>query len=447
MTTSFVPVLPDGDWIDSPEVVDAYRWDRSGWRPAGRPHGLVVARTVADVQELLRQASDAGVPVVPRGAGSGLAGGASATDGSIILELSRMNRILEIAPADRLAVVEPGVVTADLDRAAGAVGLRYAPDPASVAISTIGGNIATNAGGLRCAKYGATRESVLGLDVVLADGALIHTGRRTVKGVAGYDLTSLFVGSEGTLGVVVGATVKLRPLPSTVVTLGASFESIDTAAAAAAAIGTLDVEPAMAELLDSATLAAVADHLGRRVEGGAYLLLQTDGPAAHLEAEAVAAVLRKSAISVEIATDDARAEQLVELRRSALPALERLGRVFIEDVSVPRSRLAEMIRTVADIAARTDTAIYTFAHAADGTVHPLVVTPFADEGDERALTAAGEIFAAALRLGGTVTGEHGVGALKRRWLEEEVGPGVTALHHTISHALDPKGILNPGKAI
>ncbi|MDV6271197.1 FAD-binding oxidoreductase [Rhodococcus globerulus] len=447
MTASFVPVLPEGDWIDTPEIVDAHRWDRSGWRPAGQPRGLVVARSVADVQALLRQASDAGIPVVPRGAGSGLAGGAAATDGSVILDLSRMNRILEIVPRDRLAVVEPGVVTADLDHAAGAVGLRYAPDPASVAISTIGGNIATNAGGLRCAKYGATRESVLGLDVVLADGRLIHTGRRTVKGVAGYDLTSLFVGSEGTLGVVVGATVKLRPLPSTVVTLGASFESVDEAAAAAAAVGALDVEPAMAELLDSATLGAVADHLGRVVDGGAYLLVQTDGSSARHEAEVIAEVLRQKAISVEVAADDARAEQLIELRRSALPALERLGRVFIEDVSVPRSQLAEMIRAVADIAARTETSIYTFAHAADGTVHPLVVTPFGDEQDERALAAADEIFSAALRLGGTVTGEHGIGALKRRWLDREVGPDVAGLHQAIRRTLDAKGILNPGKAV
>ncbi|MEY9841028.1 FAD-binding oxidoreductase [Streptacidiphilus sp. EB103A] len=449
--------LPDGEFSTDPDVIAAHRLDRSGWLPKGLPAGVAFAASVADVQALLRHAQSAATPVVVRGAGTGLSGGAAATDGSIVLDLSRMNRIREISAEDQLAVAEPGVITADLDRAAAARGLRYAPDPASAAISTIGGNIATNAGGLRCAKYGVTRDSVLGLDVVLADGEMISTGRRTVKGVAGYDLTSLFVGSEGTLGVVVAATLKLRPLPAATATLAAYFDDITSAAAAVTAITAAGLQPAVAELLDSATLAAIEEAFGPAVNetssggagaiAGAFLLVQTDGSAAEAEAEQIYQVLLRHATSVSRADGAAEAERLLEVRRRALPALERRGRVLIEDVAVPRTRLAEAVAEIQEISRTFAVPVFTMAHAADGNLHPIIVVDRDRELDQDVWAAADAIFTMALRLGGTLTGEHGIGVLKRRWLVDELGERNLALQRQLRSVFDPGGILNPGKAV
>jgi len=429
--------------------LEAHRLDRSGHDPGGRPRAVVFAETVDDVVDVLRTAHADGTPVVPRGAGTGLAGGAAATDGSVVLDLSRMNRIVELLPPDELAVVEPGVVTADLDRAAAAHGLRYAPDPASAAISTIGGNIATNAGGLRCAKYGVTRESVLGLDVVLADGRRIATGRRTVKGVTGYDLSGLFVGSEGTLGVIVGATLRLRPIPPRTATLAAFFPDVRAAAAASAAITAARLQPSVAELLDTACLDAIDAVRGTafRSRGGAFLLVQTDGWGAAEEMAAVRAVVAPLAVDLDVTDDPAATEELLAVRRAALPALERRGRVLVEDVVVPRSRLADAVTAIAEIGRRTGVPIATMAHAGDGNLHPiLVTTPGAPIG-EPVQAAAGEVFETALRLGGTLTGEHGVGLLKRRWLAQELGEDVRALQRAIKAVLDPRSVLNPGKKL
>ncbi|MFC4034823.1 FAD-binding oxidoreductase [Streptomyces polygonati] len=443
------PVLPDGVFSTDPATVDAHRLDRSGWVPEGQPLGVALAESVADVRAVLRHAHATGTPVVVRGAGTGLSGGAGATDGSIVLDLSRMNRITEISAADQLAVVQPGVITADLDRAAGAYGLRYAPDPASAAISTIGGNIATNAGGLRCAKYGVTRDSVLSLDVVLADGDLVTTGHRTVKDVTGYDLTGLFTGSEGTLGVIVGATVKLRPRPARTATLAAYFDDVASAAAAVTAIGAAGVQPAVAELLDAATLAAVEDANGRRPDrpAGAFLLVQTDGPAAEAEAADVHAVLGAHTARVAAAGDEAEGERLLAVRRQALPALERRGRVLIEDVAVPRSRLAEAVEEIQRISQETAVPVFTLAHAADGNLHPIVVVERDRELDEDVWAAADAIFTMALALGGTLTGEHGIGVLKRKWLGADLGERNLALQRRLRAVFDPTGILNPGKAV
>jgi glycolate oxidase len=357
-----------------------------------------------------------------------------------------MNRVLELSVDDQLAVVEPGVITAELDRAAGKHGLRYAPDPASAAISTIGGNIATNAGGLRCAKYGVTRDSVLGLEAVLADGTVVTTGRRTVKGVTGYDLTALLTGSEGTLAVITSATLRLRPVPVATATVAAWFDSFEAAAEASYAIGRAGVVPALAELLDGPVLRAVDPALGER--GAALLLVQCDGAGASIEAEQVARVLAPTASSVETTTDPVEAESLLAARRLALPALERLGRPLIEDIAVPRSRLAEAVREIRVISARHDVPVYTLAHAADGNLHPIIVVdPALDRLPDAAWEAAGEIFALALRLGGTLTGEHGVGVLKRQWVADELGPTAHALQRRLKEAFDPRGILNPGKTL
>ncbi|MFG2029905.1 FAD-binding oxidoreductase [Streptomyces sp. NPDC048825] len=427
-----------------------YATDRSGSHPYGLPLAVVHAANADHVRTTLRHAHALRVPVVPRGAGTGLSGGANAGVGTVVLDLSRMNRILDLDPHDQIAVVEPGVITAELDRAAGEFGLRYAPDPASAAISTVGGNIATNAGGLRCAKYGVTRDAVLGLDAVLADGTPVRTGRRTVKGVTGYDLTALLTGSEGTLAVITAATVRLRPVPEATATVAAYFDTFAEGAEAMAELTAARLEPSMAELLDGPVLRAVDEARGTdlRSRGGALLLLQCDGRSAAAEAELAVRLLRDRAASVETTSEPVEAERLLAARRLALPSLERLGRVLIEDIAVPRSQLAAAVREITVIAGRHDVRIFTFAHAADGNLHPiLVLDPASQDIPDAAWQAAGDIFTAALRLGGTLTGEHGVGTLKRRWLADELGPEQHALQQRIKAAFDPHHILNPGKAL
>lgn len=423
--------------------------DRSGLLAIGEPSEIVLARDVAHVQDTLRRASRESIPVVTRGAGSGLAGGAVAGAGSIVLDVSALDRILEIDPVDGTARVEPGVVTADLDRAAREHGLFFAPDPGSVGISTVGGNIATNAGGLRGAKYGVTSDAVLSLDVVLADGSIVHVGRPTIKGVAGYDLAGLFVGSEGTLGVIVGATVRLLPVPVQTATASAFFATLEDAADAVAAIAVSGARPAVLEILDGATLSAIdaAEGTGLRALGDALLIAQTDGFGAAEELDAVVTAIASRVTRLEQTSDPIETERLLSARRRALPSIERRGRVLIEDIAVPRRRLAEAIREIRAIAGSHGVEAFVFGHAGDGNLHPLLLAGGAP-GDpippETAL-AADEIFALALRLGGTVTAEHGVGLLKREWAGRELGERVRALHADVKALLDPAGILNPGK--
>jgi glycolate oxidase len=435
-------------WSDDASLLQARRLDRSGVEPHGRPVAVVFPRDPEQVQRVLRGAASTRTPVVARGAGTALTGASTAGAGVIVLDLSRMDRIRDIRPDDGVAVVEPGVITADLDRAAARHGLRYAPDPASLEISTIGGNIATNAGGLRCAKYGVTRDAVLGLDVVLADGRLISTGRATLKGVAGYDLTGLFVGSEGTLGVIVGATLRLRPLPEVTTTFAAAYADVTAAAAASVALATARIQPVLAELLDEATLDAVDAAHGTDLcrAGSALLIVQIDG--GDREAARAAEVLGRDATDLRGTTDEGETAVLLAARRGALPAIERLGRPLIEDIAVPRSRLAEAVGETAVIARRYDVPICTLAHAGDGNLHPIIVAGRTGEPLSAAVTAAAdEIFEMALRLGGTVTGEHGVGVLKRAWLRREVGPDNHDLQQHLKSLFDPHGILNPGKAL
>lgn len=433
--------------IDADRLAEV-RVDRSGWLPQGGPSATVRVTSTEDISRVLAWANEQGVAVVARGAGSGLAGGATAGQGTVVLDLGGLNRILQIDPVDQLAVVEPGVITADLDRAAAPFGLRYAPDPGSVEYSTIGGNIATNAGGLRAAKYGVTRDSVLGLQVVLADGSVVDTGGRTIKGVSGYDLTSLFVGSEGTLGIIARATLRLRPIPTRTATLSAFFGSIADAASAVTALTAARIEPSVLEIIDGATLAAIdaAEGTDFSVRGAAFLLLQTDGYGAADEMAAAVQVLTPLARSLE-RTDDAReAERLTRARRLALPSIERLGRVLIEDIAVPRSRLGEAVQQVGVIAARHGVRIFVFGHAADGNLHPILLLD-GDTVSDAEQAAAEQIFALALALGGTLTGEHGIGVLKRPWLRDELGDVSHDLQLRIKDLLDPRGILNPGKAV
>lgn len=445
--------LAAGVLTTDPALLEAARADRSGWVAAGSPRAIVNARSVEHVQATLRAASEFRVPVVPRGAGTGLAGGANGTDGSLVLDVSGMNRILEISAEDQLAVVEPGVVNSDLNAALEPFGLFFAPDPASKAISTVGGNIATNAGGLLCAKYGVTREAVLGLTVVLADGRVIRTGHRTVKGVTGYDLTALFVGSEGTLGVIVEATVRVQPIPpGEPVTLGGLFPDVHAAAAASARITAAQLQPAVMELLDASALERIAAYLGReRIEeafgasaGAAYLLVQFDGATAAADAAAAGRVLAETGGTVRVAADAEEGERLLALRRAFHPALASDGEVLIEDVAVPRSRMPEMFAAIERISEKYGIPIPTVAHAGDGNLHPNFVY-LGDEVPAAVWDAAGDLFRTAIELGGTLTGEHGVGVLKRRWLADEVGPDSYELQVKLKSVFDPLGILNPGK--
>ncbi|GAB4098472.1 FAD-linked oxidase C-terminal domain-containing protein [Sinomonas halotolerans] len=425
--------------------------DQSPHREGIEAVAVVFAECVEDVQSTVRACAAAKVPVVARGAGSGLSGGAAAVPGCVVLNLERMDRIVEIRPEDEVAVVEPGVVNADLNAAAAPYGLMYAPDPASYTFATIGGNIATNAGGLRCAKYGVTRESVLGLDVVLADGTLVRTGRSTFKGVAGYDLTGLMVGSEGTLGIVVGATVRLRYLPVDVQTIAAFYPDFPSAAAGVLAVGRARVQPSIMELMDAGSIADVDSLQGSDLasRGSALLLVQTDGYGAAAEAEVVRAVLAESGAVVS-AEDPEEAERLVFLRRTSrgigADDAFRVG----EDVAVPRSRLVEYAREVERIAAAQGVNLKIVAHAGDGNLHPSFwvdpAAPGAEEAVARLDAALDESIEVALTMGGTITGEHGIGSFKLRWLPLEQSARVRALQQGIKDAFDPAGILNPGKA-
>ena len=424
--------------------------DKSGHDSRSLPLALVAARSIDDVRATLRLATEYGIAVVPRGAGTGLAGGAIASAGEVVLSTLAMNRILEVSVADELAVVEPGILNGDLNAALAGYGLWFTPDPASRAISTVGGNIATNAGGLLCAKYGVTRESVLGLAVVLADGRLLRLGHRSVKGVTGLDLTALMIGSEGTLGVIVEATVRLRPLPTgPVATVGAWFEDVVIAAAACAAINAAGIRPAALELMDAAALTAIDAYLGESLSarGNTFLLVQTDGAGGADEAEAALEVIRRYGGDAELTTDPVEGERLFAIRRAFHPALEARGTVLIEDIAVPRSALPQIFAEIALIGDRYGMSIPTVAHAGDGNLHPnFVYTPTADGSvPEVVWTAAGELFAAALRLGGTLTGEHGVGLLKRAWLRDELGDDQLALQRQVKQLFDPQGLLNPGK--
>jgi len=449
-----------GDRVDTTEAArHEARADKSGHAASGLPLAVVRAQSVDDVQQTLRIASDTRTPVVTRGAGTGLAGGANAGAGEIALSVRDMDRILEVRPDDLLAVVEPGILNGDLNAALAEHGLWWAPDPASRAISTVGGNIATGAGGLLCAKYGVVRDAVLGVDLVLADGRLLQLGHRTVKGVTGLDLTSLVIGSEGTLGVVVGATLKLRRLvPGTVCTVAATFPDVRAAATASAAVTASGVQPSIMELMDAASLRAVHDLLGldEPTPGAAQLTIQTDGPAADAEADAIAATLRAAGGTVAVTHDRAEGERLLAIRRSMHPAMERLGTSLIEDVSVPRSALPAMFDEIARVEREHGLTIPTVAHAGDGNLHPnfLFSSAGSETGHEDDGTidvppaiwaAADDLFRAALRLGGTLTGEHGIGVLKRRWLADELGDDQWELQRQIARVFDPHGILNPGK--
>jgi len=445
-----VASLPEGVVATTPEALEKYRQDWAHDPDAGMPCAAVRAEVAEHVQTAVRWAASHGIPVVPRGAGSGLSGGASAVEGGLVVSLERMTAI-EIDPAARCAVVEPGAFNASVKKAAAEHGLWYPPDPSSFEICSIGGNVATNAGGLCCVKYGVTTDYVLGLDVVLADGRLITLGGKRVKDVAGLSLLKLFVGSEGTLGIVTRATLRLIPAQLAPSTLVASFDTVRAAADAVVAMGRV-VRASMVELMDKPTVNQVEDFAPMGLDRDrALLLVQSDAPQGAREAEM--AVIERScvdagAVDVFVTHDPAEGESFVRARRLAFPAAEAAGSLLLEDVGVAVPLLPDLVARVEEIGVERGVDVVCVAHAGDGNTHPIVMYDAADAGSTaRARAAFEDILAAAISLGGTITGEHGVGRLKRDALPAMLGPDVMELNQRIKDALDPDGLLNPGAVL
>jgi glycolate dehydrogenase FAD-linked subunit len=435
--------------VTDADVIEGYRRDQASWVEAGVPLALVRPGSVDEVRELARWATRHRIALVPRGAGTGVAGGANAIDGCVVVSFERMRAIREINAAAPYAIVQPGVLNVELKQAAEQQGLWYPPDPSSYEISTLGGNVATNAGGLCCVKYGVTGDYVLGLEAVLADGSVFRSGGLCRKDVAGFDLTRLLVGSEGTLALITELTLRLRRRPRAPSTLVATFASLEAAGNAVFAI-VRAVEASLLELMDRAALAAVERfaHLGIHPDAAAMLVAQTDSGDPN-ELELMRRACEDAGAELVYVTDDAEEGRLLlKARRLAYPALESLGAVVIDDVSVPLPRLPEMLRRIDAAAAQADVMVATVAHAGDGNLHPLIVFDRQDESAKaRAMRVFDQLLADAIELGGTISGEHGVGTLKAGYLSRQLGETSLALHHGIKRAFDPLGILNPGKVL
>jgi len=432
--------------ITDAEITLSYSKDQAPFA-AHEPAAIVLlAKSTEEVAKAVAYANAHNIPVVPRGAGSGLSGGANATSSSLVISLEKMNKIIELDTTNLIARVEAGVINLDLDKAAEEHGLAYLPDPASRDWSTIGGNAATNAGGMCCVKYGVTSAHVRALTVVMADGQIIQLGSATKKAVTTLDLTRLMIGSEGTLGIITELVVGLAVRPATPATIIATFPSIKNAAAAAAAL--LRFKPSMLEIIDQTTLKAVeAWHpLGFEV-AGSVLLMQLDENQDRAD-EVLELCKGFEMIDGAASTEAADAAEFIRVRKLAYPALERLGATLLDDVAVPISKIAELVERVEALATKYNLTIGIFGHAGDGNMHPTIVHDHGDlDAEKRAIAAFGEIVEIAQSLGGTASGEHGIGAIKQNFAAQELSPAVIELQRSIKKAFDPKGILNPGKKL
>lgn len=415
------------------------------------PDAVIAPRNTKEVADIVKICNEHRIPIVPRGSGTNLCAGTCPVEGGIVLIFKHMNKILEIDEENLTVTVQPGVITLDLIKAVEEKGLFYPPDPSSMKISTIGGNINENSGGLRGLKYGVTRDYVMALEVVLANGEVIRTGGKLAKDVAGYDFTRLFVGSEGTLGIITEATLKLIPLPETKQTMLALYQDLEAAARSVSKIIANKIIPTTLEFLDQPTLEVVEDYarIGLPTDVKAVLLIEQDGPHEVVERDMkrIAEICQEEEATVQIARSEAEADALRTARRSALSALARLKpTTILEDATVPRSEIAKMVKAINEIAAKYHVKICTFGHAGDGNLHPTCPTDVRDRDEmERVEKAFEEIFAKAIELGGTITGEHGVGAMKAPYLEWKVGKAGIEAMKAVKQALDPNGIMNPGK--
>ena len=446
-------VLAPEQVVTTPEELVCYGFDAAADAVPGMPVAVVFPRSTAEVAAVVRIAATYRRPVYTRGAGTNLSGGSTPVDGGLVLCMLEMDGIVEIDAVNLTATVQPGVIIKDLDEACGKVGLMYPPDPGSVAVATMGGSVAECSGGLRGLKYGVTKDYVMGLEVVLADGRVLRSGGKTVKNVTGYDLVQLMVGSEGTLGVITEITVKLRPRPEAVRSMLAYFDDQRVAAEAGVAIVGAGVIPATLEFMDHTTIVAVErfTHVGLREDAEACLLIEVDGIPEVVEREAatVLEVLSAHGGEVKEAAMGAERDSLWAARRAALPAVARLRpTIIVEDATVPRSQIVAMLDLVAELATKHDLAISVVGHAGDGNLHPSILCDKNDPVEMARVNACiDELFAATLRLGGTLSGEHGIGTSKQRYLPWEIGEVGVDVSERIKRALDPHDLLNPGKVV
>ncbi len=443
-----IQTLPEDAVITDPDRMDGYRRDRSHDPEVGVPLAVVRASSTADVQAAVRFAAEHGIALVPRGAGSGLSGGSSVMDGCIVVALDGMRRI-DVDPVSHTVVAQPGAFNAEVKAAAAEHGLWYPPDPSSVEFCSIGGNVATNAGGLCCVKYGVTSDYVLGMTVVLADGTAVTLGGPRLKDVAGLSLTKLFVGSEGTLGIITEVVLRLIPAQRPASTLVATFATLADATGSVLEI-TRSMRPSMLEFMDQVCINAVEDHtrMGLDRHAAGMLIVQSDEPEqfAASEIARISEICRQNSATEVYSTDDPEeGEAFVEARRIVLPAVEKMGAIMLEDVGVPVSRLGDLVLGIEVISRELEVTVAVVAHAGDGNTHPSIVYDPADpDGQPTAEAAFDRIMELAISLGGTITGEHGVGRLKKAWLPGYLGADVMALNQKIKSALDPQNILNPG---
>ena len=437
--------------LDSQESRIAYSYDATAAR-SQLPEAAVRPSTAGQISEIVKIANEEGFAVVPRGSGTGLSGGALPVENSIVLLMNHWNRILEIDQENLTALVEPGVITAQLHQSAESLGLFYPPDPGSSSICTLGGNVAENSGGLRGLKYGVTKNYVMGLELVLPTGEILHTGGKSVKDVAGYNLKDVLTGSEGTLGIFTRILLRLVPKPETYRTMLAFYSSVDDAAKTVSAIVAAKITPAMLEFLDNTTIRCVEDytHLGLPVDAAAMLLIEVDGRKAVVEEDAILVAEicgQHHATAVKVAQSEQESLKLKSARRAAFTSLARVRPTTImEDVAVPRADVARLVARILEIGRKHEVMIGNFGHAGDGNLHPNYLTDERNKEDfARAERALFEVEEAAIELGGTITGEHGIGIYKKKLLEKMVGTPSLMMMKTLKRMMDPNNILNPGK--
>ncbi len=445
----FRSIVGERWFLDTPEDLATYSYD--GFLREFKPDGVIIPGSTDEISRIMRLANRERINIIPRGAGTNICGSSVARKGGIIVAFHRMNRILEIDPENRCAVVQPGVVNADLQKEVGRSGLMYPPDPASMFVSTIGGNVALNAGGPRGVKYGVTRDYLLGLEAVLPSGEVIKTGGKTLKNVSGYDLTRLMCGSEGTLGIFSEITVRLIPLPPAKATLQAVFSDLDDAATTVSAIIGSGIVPTTLELMDRVVLGVIRDYGGAEFskEAEALLLIEVDGEEVLVEAQGKKIerfCKERGAIEVERTSSPEEAERLWQARRTAFGAVARLRpNCIVEDATVPVKRLSDIIRKIVDLADKYQLKIAILAHAGDGNLHPLIMTDLRDRQEmARIDKALEELYEAAIAMGGTLSGEHGIGIAKDRFMTMEFSQSAIEIMRGIKRVFDPKNILNPG---
>lgn len=445
----FRAIVGDAWFLDSPEDLATYSYD--AFLPEFKPDGVILPAGTGEISKIMKVASREGIPVTPRGAGTNICGGSVAKKGGLVMVFSRMNRILDLDGENMCAVVQPGVVNADLQKAVGALNLMYPPDPASMFVSTIGGNVALNAGGPRGVKYGVTRDYVLGLEAVLASGEVIRTGGKTLKNVSGFDLTRLLCGSEGTLGIITEITVKLVPRPVAKATLQAIFLTLEDAAKTVSAIVGAGIVPTTLELIDRVVLDVIGSYGGAsfRKDAEALLLIEVDGEPSLVEAQGKRIeefCKARGAAEVERASNQAEADKLWHARRSAFGAVASLRpNCIVEDATVPVKRLPDILRKIVELAGKYKLKIGVLAHAGDGNLHPLIMTDLRDKEEmERIERALEEMYETAIAMGGTLSGEHGIGIAKKRFLHMEFSDTAMEIMRGIKKVFDPQDILNPG---